>query len=96
MPVVITEVELDRVNTGTGEYAVKVYNNDHTPFTRVMGVFIISCGYDEQTAEAYTMKIHKEGSSICYWSNKARCQEVVDDFNRIAVRAEVIEPKIFT
>ena len=96
MPITIEEVELDKVNTGKGEYAVKVFNNDHTPFTRVLGVFIISCGYDEVTAEKYTRQIHNEGASVCYWSNKDRCQEVVDDFSRIAVKAIIIEPTTFT
>jgi ATP-dependent Clp protease adapter protein ClpS len=92
MPVVIEKEQLDKVNTAKGEYAVKVYNNDHTPFSRVVGVFIISCGYTEQVARKYVFQIHTEGYSVCYWGNKERCQEVVDDFKKAGVRAEIVEP----
>jgi len=88
---ILVEEQLDKVDTRKGEWAVKAYNNDTTPFTRVIGVFIISCGYDEETAYKYTLEIHKGGSAVCYWSNKKRCEEVVQDFVKIGVRAEVIE-----
>lgn len=90
MEQVVEQAELDRVDTGNGEYAVKAYNNDHTPFTRVLGVFIISCGYTEEVAYKYTKQIHEKGSSVCYWSNENRCKEVVNDFKKVGVLAEVV------
>jgi ATP-dependent Clp protease adapter protein ClpS len=87
------KLEQDKVDHSFGDYAVKAYNNDTTPFDRVMGVFIISCGYDEPTAFRFTTQIHKEGISVCYWGAKDRCQTIVDDFARIGVKAEVIQEK---
>jgi len=86
-------LELDTVDSNFGDYAVKAYNNDITPFDRVMGVFIISCGYDQHTALKYTEQIHKEGQSVCYWGSEKRCKTIVEDFTKIGVKAEVIQEK---
>jgi len=85
------ETELDRVDTRKGEWSVRAHNNPVTAFADVIGVFIISCGYDQEKAFLYTMMIHASGSAVCYWSNKERCEEVVNDFRKIGVEAEVIE-----
>jgi len=77
-------------NNNTGEYAVVVWNNKTTKYEAVVGVFIISCGYPEDRARRYTRIIHEEGKAICFWGSKSRCEEVVVDFKKIGVIAEII------
>jgi ATP-dependent Clp protease adapter protein ClpS len=89
--ITIEKTDLDKGPNKMGHYAVKAYNNEVTPFDRVMGVFIISCGYSEAIAKKYTMQIHQAGSSVCYWASKEACEEVVGDFKKIGVKAEVID-----
>lgn len=86
-------LELDQVDSNFGDFAVRAHNNDITPFDRVMGVFIISCGYDQPTALKYTEEIHKAGQSVCYWGSEKRCKTIVEDFSKIGVSAEVISEK---
>jgi len=84
--------ELDKVDNGfDSKYAVRALNNDYSTFDNVMGVFIISCGYDDKTAHRYTLEIHKKGSAVCFWNSKKRCEEVIEDFKKIHVGAELIE-----
>lgn len=91
-----TEVEASPdvvVGSPLGSYAVRVYNNDVTPFGEVVGVFIISCGYAEAVALRYVEEIQALGSSVCYWASKERCETVIQDFKKIGVTAELIEEK---
>jgi ATP-dependent Clp protease adapter protein ClpS len=81
------------VGSPLGSYAVRVFNNEVTPFGEVVGVFIISCGYSEAVAGRYAIEIHTLGSSICYWASKERCETVIQDFKKIGVAAELIEEK---
>jgi ATP-dependent Clp protease adapter protein ClpS len=84
--------DLDKVDNGfDSKYAVRALNNDYSTFDNVMGVFIISCGYDTSTAKKYTLEIHRSGSAVCFWNSEKRCKEVVEDFKKIHVEAEVIE-----
>jgi ATP-dependent Clp protease adapter protein ClpS len=91
MPVVIEKTDLDRAPNKIGNYAVRAFNNDVTPYLAVMGVFIISCGYSQKVADKYTMEIHTKGQSVCYWASKEACEAVIKDFKGIGVRAELIE-----
>jgi len=97
MPEIIDRLEVyiedqDKVDSSfDSKYAVRALNNDYSTFDNVMGVFIISCGYDNETAYKYTLEIHKAGSAVCFWNSEKRCQEVVKDFKKIHVQAEVIE-----
>ena len=97
MPKIIDRPEVYTVNQDKVEssfdtkYAVRALNNEYSTFGDVMGVFIISCGYDNETAYKYTLEIHKAGSAVCFWNSEKRCQEVVKDFKKIHVQAEVIE-----
>jgi ATP-dependent Clp protease adapter protein ClpS len=84
-------VEEDSVQMSkTGEYSVLAWNNEITKFNDVVGVFVISCGYSEERAIRYATRIHKEGRAICFWGTKHRCEEIVADFGKIGVIAEVI------
>lgn len=94
-PQVVTfEQDEDKaVGSPLGSFSVRAHNNDITPFNSVMGVFIISCGYTEQVARKYTMQIHLDGASVCYWGSKERCESVIEDFKKIGVKAELLEEK---
>jgi ATP-dependent Clp protease adapter protein ClpS len=83
----VEETQLDEVSPNLGDYAVKAYNNEITSFMSVVGVFVISCGYDQVNAERFAMKIHKDGFAVCFWGSKTRCEEVIKDFNGIGVQA---------
>lgn len=76
-----------------GDFAVRVWDNPVTPFDRVMWVFVISCGYSEGVAYKYTLQIHTDGEAVCYWGSRDRCEEIVRDFGRIGVEAEVLEER---
>lgn len=93
MPIVIEQTEQqDKVsNDANGDYAVVAHNNEWTTFNNVVGVFVISCGYDEQVAFKYTKEIHEKGKSVCYWNSKTRCEEVINDFSKIKVKATLLE-----
>ena len=87
----LTPVEMDTVPVAkTGEYSVLAWNNEITRFNDVVGVLVISCGYEEERAIRYTMRIHKEGKAICFWGSQDRCKEIVADFGKIGVIAEII------
>lgn len=87
----LTPIEMDTVSTlKTGEYSVLAWNNEVTKFHDVVGVLVISCGYSEERATRYTKRIHEEGKAICFWGSRERCQEIVADFGKIGVIAEVI------
>ena len=88
----IGKIEIAGVNMDSlHDYAVKAFNNEISTFQEVMGVLMLSCGYERETAYRYTIKIHKEGSAICYWNSKDKCQKVVQAFTKIGVKAEVID-----
>lgn len=82
--------KVHKPNLGNHKYAVMAFNNKTTSFMDVVGVFIVSCGYDEGLAQKYTWEIHREGSSLCYWNTKEKCREVIKDFEKIGVSAELI------
>lgn len=88
---VIEKTDLDKSPNKLGNYAVRAFNNDTTPYLNVVGVFIISCGYTPDVANKYTMEIHQKGQSVCYWASKEACEVVIADFKKIGVRAELLE-----
>lgn len=91
---VLEKTKLDGINLNSlSDWAVRIYNNNTTPYVFVLAVLMEACGYDEPTANHYANKAHTEGSAICYWSNKEKCEEVARSFNKIRVKAEVIENK---
>lgn len=84
------QVDLDRVDPNLGDYAVQAYNNDITTFMDVVGVFIMSCGYDSATAERFALKIHNDGVALVFWGSKSRCEDVIKDFRQIGVKAILV------
>lgn len=75
---------------GNHKHAVMAFNNDKTSFMDVVGVFIVSCGYSEALAHQYTWEIHNNGMSICYWNTEEKCKDVIKDFHKINVKAELM------
>jgi ATP-dependent Clp protease adapter protein ClpS len=86
-----TADEVNDPKLGNHKHAVMAFNDDKTSFKAVMGVFIVSCGYTEEVAEKFTWEIHNHGSSLCYWNSRERCKEVIADFNKIGVKAELVQ-----
>ena len=82
--------DLDTVEPNIGDYAVQAYNNDVTTFMDVVGVFIMSCGYDQATAERFALKIHNDKVALVFWGAKGRCEDVIKDFKAIGVRALLV------
>jgi len=89
-PQVIQSPEMDSVDPNVGDYAVKAFNNDITSFMDVVGVLIMSCGYDAIISEAIALKIHKQGEVVVFSGSKTRCEEVIKDFTDIGVKAVLI------
>ncbi len=89
----IEQTELDKVDPNLGDYAVQCHNNEVTSFMDVVGVFVISCGYDQMTAERFAMKIHNDKVALVFWGAKKRCEEVIRDFKGIGVTAVLVGGK---
>jgi len=90
LPEADAKTDLDSVELNVGDYAVKAFNNDITPFMDVVGVLIMSCGYDQSIAEKIALKIHNDGEVVVFSGAKKRCEEVIKDFTDIGVQAVLI------
>ena len=88
-PIVIEKTQLKKTDKAGG-YSVMVYDNETTPVNDVIGVFIVSCGYDDKKATEYTKLIQRYGMYECYWGSQDRCMEVISDFKKVGVRAELL------
>jgi ATP-dependent Clp protease adapter protein ClpS len=87
-PVTITGIEMASL---TERYCVEAYNNDISTFDDVIRVFTEVCKYDAAKAKHFTLKIHNEGSAVCYWASKERCEVVIKAFKAILVSCRLIE-----
>jgi ATP-dependent Clp protease adapter protein ClpS len=90
MTQVLDKEEVVAPSNATGDYAVLAHNNDITKFGDVVGVLIISCGYDEEKAQVLAGKIHSLGKALVYWGSKPNCETIIDDLSKIGVAAELV------
>jgi len=73
------------------DYMVMAYNNDITDSWDVANVMMQECGYPEEQAISYTMKVHHSGKAVVFWGPKEGCEGLVKAFAKIMVKSEVLK-----
>lgn len=73
------------------DYMVMAYNNEITDGRDVVNVLIKECGYSEEQAIEYVLRVHRAGKAVVFWGPKAGCESLVSALARILVKGEVLK-----
>ncbi len=87
--VITPEVEVSDPSTGTGEFIVIVFDNDHNTFNEVIGILMQATGCGIQEAAMETWEIHNLGKSIVHHGSSEECNRAASIIRTIGIRVEV-------
>ena len=87
----ITKIEGVNMASLTEKWCVEALNNNVSTFQDVIKVLVNICGHSGRDAKHYTVKIHKEGRAVVFWSGRNECEDVIKAFKTIGVSCNLIE-----
>ena len=89
---ILVEVKIEGVNMQSlHDFMVLVHNNTHTDAMKVVGTLKAFCGYTEEQAVHYTLKVHHLGKAVVFWGKQSECDGLASELGKIAVKAETIK-----
>jgi len=87
--VITPETEVSDPSTGTGEFIVIVFDNDHNTIDEVIAILMQATGCGIEEAAMETWEIHNLGKSIVHHGSSAECHRAAAIIRTIGIKVEV-------
>lgn len=88
---ILPEFDVQGSDTGTGEYIVIVFDNDHNTVEDVIAVLQRATGCSVDEAKIETWEIHNLGKSVVHHSSQTECERAAAIIRSIGIVVEVRE-----
>lgn len=88
-PGVISQPQIDGPDSGLGDWAVVVFNNDSNTWDEVIDILMKATACSEEEAEIETWEIDNLGKSVVHYGSETECETVAGVIRQIGIQVEV-------